>query len=277
VNSAYSPFDAAAATYDAQFTSTRLGRWLREAVWSYLAKTFRPGDHVLELGCGTGEDAAWLARQGVRVLATDASLAMLAVAQSKIAATGLTDRVHLLQMNLNRRAEMADMDTGSDHSPFCFPSSAFDGAFSNFGAFNCLVERRPVAQALAGVIRPGGHLVLVLMGPTCPWELGWHLLHGKPWQAFRRFRSGVDAQLGQGITAPVWYPSPRRLEAEFEPWFVMRRMAGIGSLLPPSYLGYLVDRWPNIFRLVARLDQRLGTTWPWTWLNDHYLMILERR
>ena len=160
--------------------------------------------------------------------------------------------------------------------PILLPPSTFDGAFSNFGGLNCLADRRPVARGLAGIVRPGGTVVLGLMGPFCPWETGWHLLHGKPRQAFRRFRSGADAQLEPGITIPVWYPSSRRLEAEFQPWFAVRRMAGIGSLLPPSYLGHLVDRWPGLFGPLARLDQALGPIWPWTWLNDHYLIVLER-
>lgn len=271
------PFDVAAETYDAQFSGTRLGRWLREAVWSCLEASFWPGDDVLELGCGTGEDAVWLASQGVRVVATDASWAMLAVAQGKVTATGLTDRVHLLQVDLNSRAGTAGTGTEQGRSRFCFLPSTFDGVFSNFGALNCLADRRPMARALAGLVRPGGRVVLVLMGPACPWEVGWHLLHGKPGQALRRLRSGAQAHLGQGITTSVWYPSPRRLEAEFQPWFAVRRMVGIGSLLPPSYLGHLVDRWPGLFGPLARLDQALGSIWPWTWLNDHYLMVLERR
>ena len=48
----------------------------------------KAGERVLELNCGTGEDAVHLARRGVRVLATDNSPRMLAAARSKIARAG---------------------------------------------------------------------------------------------------------------------------------------------------------------------------------------------
>ena len=47
---------------------SRLGRRCSaQAVWRRLDDGFGPGDRVLELGCGTGEDAVHLAQRGVRV------------------------------------------------------------------------------------------------------------------------------------------------------------------------------------------------------------------
>lgn len=265
------PFDAAAAVYDAEFTATLLARWLRESVQSYLAEAFRPGDHVLELGCGTGEDALWLARRGVRVTATDASLAMLAIAQRKATAAGLT---HLIDF---AAIDLTCLPSAIPNSQFAVPHSPFSGAFSNFGPLNCLSDRRGVAAALAGWVRSGGKVALVLMAPVCPWEIGWYLLHGQVRLALRRFRTGGEAHVGDGRTIRVWYPTPKTLAAEFAPYFAVRQLVGIGSLLPPSYLSGLVDRWPGLFEHFARADRRMGTMWPWTWLNDHYLMVLERR
>jgi len=56
-------FDAVASGYDAAFTERTLGRMLRAAVRERLP--FAAGDRVLELGCGTGEDAIWLDRKSV--------------------------------------------------------------------------------------------------------------------------------------------------------------------------------------------------------------------
>lgn len=265
------PFDAAAATYDAEFTQTQLARWLRESVQAYLSAAFRPGDHVLELGCGTGEDALWLARRGVRVTATDVSQSMLAVAQRKAAATGLANLIDFAAIDL------ASLPSSNHHSSPVTQRFPFSGAFSNFGPLNCLADRRAVAEALAEWVRPGGQVVLVVMGPACPWEMGWHLLHGQPRQAFRRFHAGVEAHVGDGGTVQVWYPSPRTLAGEFAPHFAVRALTGLGSLLPPSYLSHLVDRRPGLFERLAIVDQHIGAWWPWTWLNDHYLMVLEHR
>jgi ubiquinone/menaquinone biosynthesis C-methylase UbiE len=70
-------FDVFAPTYDVDFTQTRLGKMLRGRVWQVLERYFSPGDHVLELACGTGEDACWLAEWGIRVTATDGSAEMV--------------------------------------------------------------------------------------------------------------------------------------------------------------------------------------------------------
>ena len=270
------PFDAAAADYDAIFTQRRLSRWLRETVWGRLAASFRPGAHVLELGCGTGEDAVWLARRGVRVSATDASPEMLAVARRKAAAAGVADRITFARLDLGEirdwRLEIGDAPISNLQSPV----SQYDGAFSNFGALNCLPDRRPVAGALAERVRPGGRVVLVVMGPLCPWEVAWHLLHGEVRAALRRMRPGVEAHVGMGARVRVWYPSPRRLRMEFAPRFRLVETVGIGTLLPPPYLDHLVERWPRAFEMLALLDRRFERMFPWTWLNDHYLAVFER-
>lgn len=275
------PFDAAAADYDVAFTQTQLARWLRAAVQAQLAAAFRPGDHVLELGCGTGEDALWLARRGVRVTASDVSQAMLDLAQRKASTAGLAHLIDFAAIDLAAPAFATPAlraDASVDNSQLPIDNLQFTGAFSNFGPLNCLPDRRPVAEALAQWLRPGGLVILVLMGPACPWEISWYLLHGQPGTALRRFKGGVEAHVAEGgATVRVWYPSPRTLAAEFAPHFAVLDLLGIGSLLPPSYLGHLVERWPTAFGMLARAERWLARTWPWTWLNDHYLMVLERR
>jgi SAM-dependent methyltransferase len=258
-----SPFDAIAADYDATFTQTRLGTWLRGMVREQLSSAFRPGDRVLELGCGTGEDAIWLAQRGVHVTATDAAEGMIDVIRLKAAAAGVAHRLEL------QRLDLRDLEAWT-------PGCTFEGAFSVFGALNCLPDRRGLARALARHVRAGGFAVLVVMGPLCPWEIGWHLFHGQPQAAFRRFRGAVPAHAGGGAHLAVWYPSPRTLRREFSPLFRPVASAGVGVLLPPTYLCHLVERHWSLFDRLARWERRWNRHFPWTWLNDHYLLALER-
>ncbi len=266
------PFDTVAAEYDAAFTEHRLGRWLRAAVWDRLEAAFAPGDHVLELGCGTGEDAVYLAQRGVRVHATDGADAMLEIARGKAEIQGVGDRITFEQHDL------VSLDPNNPPTPphSHTPKQKYDGCFSNFGALNSLPDRRPLAEALARWIRPGGRLVLVVMGPLCPWEWGWYLARGRVRTAFRRFRPGGVAHIGEGATMRVWYPSPRRLRKEFGPYFRPLQTTGIGVLLPPTFARGLVDRRPGFFERLAALDRRAGRVFPGAWLNDHYLTIFER-
>ena len=262
------PFDPAAPAYDTDFTETTLARWLRELVWEQIADIFRPGDHVLELGCGTGEDALWLARRGVRVTATDASGEMLEVGRLKVEGVGLLDWVTFQKLDIG----YSILGIGSIPN-IPYPISHI---FSNFGPLNCLSERKTLAEGLAKVVPPGGKVVLVVMGPFCLWEMAWYLGHLQFRTAFRRWRAGIPAHTGGGGMVRVWYPSPARLRAEFAPHFRLMKTVGIGAFLPPSYLSHFVDRWPGFFGRLREWERRWGGVFPWTWVNDHYLMVLER-
>ncbi len=256
-------FDAIADHYDSAFTHTQIGQELRQVVWRTLADTFRPGSRVWELNCGTGEDAVWMAGQNIRVLATDSSPSMLATAARKAAAHQLSDRIefHLY--------DIADPTAG-------LPESEFDGVLSNFGGLNCISDPGSLAAMLARSLKPGGHLILVLMARWCAWEILWHLLHLQPRQAFRRLaRNGTEARIGDR-TIQVWYLSTKALLRAFTPFFQLRHIVGLGVFLPPSYLYSAVAARNGLFRLLRRFEHTRLAIMPFRLLGDHILYDLER-
>lgn len=266
VDAAVSPqpaaFDQVAAEYDREFSETELGCALRQIVWDRLAANFNAGDRILELNCGTGEDAIWLARRDVRVTATDVSLEMLAIARKKISEAELTQRVDLQPLDLAQ--------------PVHRPEASFDGALSNFGGLNCVNNLRPLSKFLGEAIRPGGELILVPMNRWCVWEIVWHLLHFKFRTAFRRLRSaGSEANVGAN-RARVWYPSIRSLRMTFEPHFKLKRITGLGIFLPPSYLERSMARHPKLFSRLNRLEQKFDRVFPFNRLSDHVILEFER-
>lgn len=263
-----SAFDAFAPEYDARFTDTTLGRLLRRRVWDVLAQCFHPGEHVLELACGTGEDAVWLAQQDVRVTATDGSPLMLEAARRKAEAAGVGERVSFVRLDIGSR------ESGDWRFVLQSPTLPFDGVLSNFGGLNVIDDWRPLAHKLAALVKPGAWVVLVPMGPMCPWEVFWHLAHADLHTAFRRFRGSVDALIGSA-RIPIYYPSAGRLRRDFASWFQFEHTQSLGLWLPPSYLEDFVDRFPHLF---ARLDQveshtaRVTRGW-----GDHYIIIFRRQ
>lgn len=255
-------FDTLAPDYDAHFTESTLGRILRRAVWQWLDRAFAPGERVLELNCGTGEDAVHLAARGVRVLATDASPAMLDVARAKVDRGGLSGSVDVRLAAVERLDQML---AGCDGS--------MDGAFSNFGGLNCVADLPHAARALAALLKPGARVVLCVMGPLVPWEWAWFAAHGQPGKAFRRL-------VGRGTEwrgATVRYPSIGAMRRAFAPGFAVRRVGGLGVLVPPTYAEQWARRHPRFVERLDRWERRIES-WPIVpSFGDHYLLELERR
>jgi len=266
--SAAAVFDALAGGYDAGFTATSLGRLCREAVWRRLDARFAAGARVLELGCGTGEDAVHLARRGVSVLATDGAPAMVGAARRKALEHGVDGLVSFGALTLESFAAGPSAETAllDEHGPF-------DGAFSNFGALNCVAELAPVAAALAARLRPGAPAVLTLMGPVCPWEWLWYLAHGEPGRAFRRLRPGGSPW--RGFT--VHYPGIGAARRAFAPWFRPLRVSAVAALVPPPYAEAWARRHGAALARLDRWERRWEARFPLPWLADHYVLELERR
>ena len=117
-----SGFDAAAPVYDQSFTHTTIGRLQRERVWHYLKPYITPNTpkDILEINCGTGEDALYMGRLGHAVWATDLSEKMIVQAKAKAE--------NVVQF---KRMDLRDLKKE-------FPNQHFDVLFSNFGGLNCI-------------------------------------------------------------------------------------------------------------------------------------------
>ncbi|HMQ75883.1 MAG TPA: class I SAM-dependent methyltransferase [Flavobacteriales bacterium] len=259
-------FDIAAASYDADFTDSAIGRAQRGQVWRALDPLLQPPPmQVLELNCGTGADAMHIASAGHNVLATDRSEAMLSVARAKARHDGLGDRVRTAALDLQ----------GPQLPPGEGP---FDLVLSDLGGLNCIdaVGLAAVGRFVASVLRPGGRFVAVLMADRCLMETVYHLLRARPVEAFRRWTGGpLDVPVG-GRSVPTWYHRPSVLKHAFGPRFIQEDLRPIGLFVPPGYLEPRLRDRPRLLHWLDRSD-RLVARAPWTArLGDHYLIQLRR-
>ncbi|MBK9276270.1 MAG: class I SAM-dependent methyltransferase [Flavobacteriales bacterium] len=259
-------FDIAAASYDADFTDSAIGRAQRGQVWRALDPLLHPPPmQVLELNCGTGADAMHIAGAGHSVLATDRSEAMLSVARAKARHAGLADRVRTAALDL----QVPELPPGE---------GPFDLVLSDLGGLNCIdaAGLAAVGRFIASVLRPGGRFVAVLMADRCLMETAYHLLRARPATAFRRWRHGpMDVPVG-GRAVRTWYHSPAVLRQAFGPSFVQEDLRPIGLFVPPGYLEPRLRDRPRLLHWLDRSD-RLAARAPWTArLGDHYLIQLRR-
>ncbi len=257
-------FDPLATSYDDTFTHTQIGRYLRDQVHARLDRHFRAGDHVLELGCGTGEDALRLAERGVQVTATDVSEGMLAAARAKTAGNVL---VHVEQMDLRTLTPYPPHDEGEQ----------LDGVFSNFGPMNCLEEWGTLASWLAKHVKQGGIVGLGVMSPLCMWEPLWHGLHGNFKTAMRRWRKKTVFH-PDGVSEPitVTYPSISRITKDFAPHFRRVYVQPLGLFLPPSDVYGAIEKRPRLFNTLMALEKRFGQAAALAMLADHYWIEFQK-
>jgi len=258
-------FDTVAPRFDERFGAWRSVAAQRRAVRRRLLAAFPPGARVLELGGGTGEDAAFLADAGRSVLLTDASPAMIEVARRKLAGRAVPASAEVCAAEAMETLAVDREAAGA---------AMFDGAFSNFAALNCVTDLRPAARGLARMLRPGAPALLVLFGPLPPGEVVVETLRGRPRAAFRRLARGdVDARLG-GRAFTVRYHRPADVRTAFAPWFRLERTRGIGVFVPPSAAEPMISRFPRIVRALEMIDRIVEA--PLALLGDHVLYHLVR-
>ena len=258
-------FDAAAHDYDREFAHTAIGRYLRRAVHEELTWV-GAGTRLLDLGGGTGEDALWAVSRGSGVTIVDASEAMLANARDKAREVGADSRIEFHQLDLNA----CDLSQR-------FDAHSFEGVLLNFGVYNCIADGPRLARTLGRLTKQGGYLTLVVMSPVCPWEIIWHLLRLCPRDAFRRLRRNAAVRIKGGQDVSVRYPTPRAVRREFEGAFDFVSLRGVGACVPPPYLNRIFERHPGMLRGLSRCEGAICHWFPWTWMNDHYLMSMVRR
>jgi ubiquinone/menaquinone biosynthesis C-methylase UbiE len=258
------PFEVVAATYDEVFSDTFIGRAQRKLVWREIDRLFQPGQRILEINCGTGVDALHLAGRGVRVVACDAALGMLAAARTRCEQSDARTQVEFRLLKTEAIGQLEG-------------DAPFDGALSNFAGLNCVEDLSAVAGQLARLLKPDAKLALCVFGRYCLWEILWYLAHGKPHKALRRFQAGgTVATLAGRTTVRVQYPSVRTLQHTFAPHFFLTGWKGVGIVIPPSYLEFLGLRYPRAFLVAAELEPQLSSVPVVRNLADHVVLTFER-
>jgi len=263
LNPAATAFDAIAGDFDSRFGAWESVAAQRRAVRAALTSEFSPGGHILEIGGGTGEDAAYLAARGFNVLLTDPSPAMVSLAGAKLKPFG-------------GRAEIASGEGLNELADRHLSSGAalFDGAFSNFAPLNCVSDLGPVARGLARLMKPGAPILLVLFGTFCPGEMVTEMLRGRPRLMFRRFSQIEAAARISNCDFHVVYHRSGALKRAFAPWFVLEQRLGIGITVPPSAAEPWISGCPRLLAAMETLDRVLCR--PFAILGDHVLYQFRR-
>ena len=256
-------FDSVAADYDGPRGNNALIQRMRDTIWQRLTATFPRGSRLLDLGCGTGIDAVYLAQQGYAVVASDWSPQMVERTRARATAAGLSDRVAARHIGIQELERLG--------------GERFDGIYSNFGPLNCVHDLGAVSRNCAALLNPGGRLVFSVIGRVCPWEFAYYTLRGRHARARVRAAPGVVPVNMNKHTIWAFYYTPREFYRAFARAFALTDYRALSLFLPPPYLVDLCERHPRLCTLLGWLDDRLGGLPLLRNAGDHFLIVLTRR
>lgn len=254
-------FDSIASSYDSLFTVTEIGYLQRLQVYKYL-EYFLKGSQVqniLDIGCGTGADAAWFANQGKNVYAIDQSKEMIQTCLSKY---GNQQNIKFIHADMLQMTEVLE-------------NKRFDLIFSNFGAVNCIDPHliKKFSDSLLSFLNAGGNILLIVMTDFCAWESVYYFIKGNfsKWSGRKKMQS-VSLQSGHVID--TWFYNPQSLLHLMGHSFHKVSYYPIGLFVPPSYF----EKNKYVMRLLpflSKLDSMLFSIKRAAFYSDHFLIHLQ--
>lgn len=257
-------FDTVARTYDQSNAQNPLLREIRHRTLAAVTAHVPVGSRLLDLGCGPGSDAEFLARHGYRVMAIDWSPEMAREAHARISLSRLDAGVQV------RRLGIHELDR--------LPAQSFDAAYSDLGPLNCVPDLRDAARLTAERRRTGGMLIASVIGRVCPWEVALYASRGDWMRARVRFsRLFVPVPLN-GRTVWTRYYAPGEFEATFAAaGFERVSLRAMGLLVPPPYMQAFAERHPHLISWLQALEDRVAGRPGFRAWGDHFLIVMRKQ
>jgi len=256
-------FDIASTQYDTAFTFSNIGKAQRQMVFKYLNPILNKEKQlsILELNCGTGEDAIRFAKLKHDVLATDISEGMIKIASAKANSKNLIFKTQ----DINAINE----------STF---NKKFDFIFSNFGGFNCLSkpELNHYFKIATKLLNPKGKIVLVIMPKQCLWEQLYFTLKGDFRKATRRKTDDSVFANVDGAKVKTWYYNPEEIVSLTASQYDTDSIKPIGLAIPPSYLENSFIAKKPFLSIFKSIDAIITGSY-WAKYADHFLIELTKK
>jgi ubiquinone/menaquinone biosynthesis C-methylase UbiE len=260
------PFDHIATTYDSVFTRTAIGQLQRKHVWKYLERIIPQLDglEMLELNCGTGEDALMFSDKGFNIIATDVSVEMLKVTQQKAEKYSMQNRISSQYLDLESIGEMLF-------------DKKFDLIFSNFGGLNCISPEslQKLFDKIPSMLNPNGRFIGVIMPKFCLWESLYYFAKFKFSRMFRRWTSHEVIANLHGTTLKTWYYAPSQIRGWASGNFKLVKTQPVGIALPPSYLDSFFVRKKKFLIALHKLEKKINQHSLYSGMADHYIIDLQ--
>jgi ubiquinone/menaquinone biosynthesis C-methylase UbiE len=142
-----------APVYNDQVVNYPQNDRIRSDVAAYF-KQVVPTGRIMDFGGGTGLDLPWLLESDYEIVFCEPAEGMRVAAKESVDVSQ-QEKIFFLD------SEKTDFHQwSSDHTLFPVP---VDAVLANFAVLNCIEDIEMVFQKLAGVMKPGGHLIACII------------------------------------------------------------------------------------------------------------------
>jgi len=257
-------FSGQAPVFDELYNSDTIINYKRDRVRKHVLRNLTPGSSILELNCGTGEDAIYFAGKSYTIHATDISGGMLYQLVQKVGKHKMNKKVSF------ELCSYTNLDELKNKGPF-------DMVFSNFAGLNCTGDLDKVLASLSSLLNPNGLVTFVILPKFCLWETIL-VFKGKFRTALRRFFSGGGRKARvEGNYFKCWYYNPSYITKRLKKEFDLVGIEGLCTIVPPSYMESFAEKHPSSFKFLRKWENRLKTKWPWKYIGDYYIISLRKK
>lgn len=260
------PFDHIASTYDSVFSRSAIGQLQRKRVWKYV-ETIIPdlkGYEMLELNCGTGDDADLFGERGFNMVATDIGEEMLKVTRKK---------AEQFSMHSSISSHYIDLDSFNE----TLFDKKFDLIFSNFGGLNCVNPEslKNLLKKMPAILNPGGRFVGVVMPTFCVWETIFFLLRFQFKKAFRRSTSRDVVSDLHGVDLKTWFYHPAQIKSWSKEKFRIINIKPVGLALPSAYLERFINFRKHWLLRLNDLEKKFCNSTAFSGMADNFIIDLQ--
>ena len=260
------PFDHIASAYNSLFYRSAVGHLQRKLVWKYI-ETIIPnlqGFEMLELTCGSGEDANLFAERGFNLVATDISQETLKLTERK-------DEKFSLKSGIS--AHYVDLDTFNE----TLFDKKFDLVFSNFGGLNGVNpdSMKSLIEKMPAILNPGGRFIGVVMPKFCVWETVFFLSRFQFKKAFRRLTKAEVVSDLHGNNLKTWFYHPGQIKTWARKKFRIIDIKPVGVALPSAYLERFINFKKHWLLRLNRLEKKLSNSASLSGMADNFIIDLQ--
>jgi ubiquinone/menaquinone biosynthesis C-methylase UbiE len=234
---------------------------MRDELRRHYLAVFRPGDRVLDVGCGTGTEAVFMAANGMRVTAMDVAPEMIAETRRKTGTWGLEGAIETVV------ADLRDLDT--------WPADSFDGILSTYAALNMVNSLAGFSASAARLLRRGGRMVLHLSNRFSVYEWLGLILHCRLREARRLRWEGERHFTMRGLPMVIYVSSPAETYTWFfEPRFELASQYALGVIRP-----HADPRWAprHLLSALGRAERSVRSRRPLVGWGRFFVLELVKR